>query len=1370
MTAGAASGTGGVSAGRAVFNPFPGLRAFGPDEAHLFFGREEHLDELLGTLQKRRFLAVVGASGSGKSSLVLAGLLPALDGGLPGAGGSAWRVARMRPGADPIGRLAAALREPAVWDLDEPEAPEADRSADRSADGDWERELERDMTATTLRRSRLGLVQAVRESPLEAGENLLVLVDQFEELFRFRRLARRAPRREEPDEAGDRVEETAGADTGGEAEAFVHLLLEAAHQEELPIYVLLTMRSDFLGDCVQFPGLPEAINRGQYLIPRLDRRQRRAVIEGPVRVGGAEIDPPLLQRLLNDVGDDPDQLPILQHALMRTVDLWLERTGGGGEPIGLADYLAAGTMSDALARHAEEAWRELDRHGRRVGEVLFRCLMEKTGDGQGIRRPTTVAEIAAVAGVTEAEVIPVVEVLRAPGRAFLMPPSNVPLAAETLIDLSHESLMRVSQILKGWAAEEAEAVDFYRRVAQAAALHAAGKAGLWRDPELELALQWRASHRPNAAWAARYGLPFAPVMEFLDQSRADRDARRAAEEEAQRREVEQARALAEAEKRQAEVERRAAGRLRRAMVLVSVALIASLACAAWALLASHRAERLSEESTAAEVRALAASADHWVGAGKAFEALQEALIAADRYSVFARRAGAQPTLRKHVESALVHALFGIHEANRWKGHSAWPNALRWDPRTGAIVSAGYEQVVKRWRRDGTSLGTGARHGSTIFAVAVSPTDGTIASADGDGHIHLRAPGDADPGSGPDAAGSHAADPHTAGDVEIQGIYGGKAIRTLDFSPDGRFLVSGGDDGSIRIWTRRGQAAGVTRTDLAGRVNAVRFAPSLPDDGAAGPRYRIAVGGDDGSIEIWRSLGDAADAGAEAGAVPSGPRWIRERRFEAHGGGLQALDFHPDGRRLVSAGSDGRVVVWSLDGEEIAAYHSDGPVYTVRYSPDGTELAWAGADRVVHVRRPDGQWLDLTGHSEPIAGIDFSPDGTMLASTSRDMTVRTWRLVNPYESTLTGHQGTVWEVAVSPDGRRIASGSDDNTVRLWSAEGRELRTLEGHRKLVRSVCFSPSGKLLASASHDGTVRVWSMAPGGGCVADFHADAVGANEVDFSPDGGTLVTAGLSGNVRWWRPGAGGTYHMVGELDSGGDQVWGARFGPGGALLWTGAAPVAWLYEPRAGGALVPAGSDRPAGTRPMELPEPIELAGQGGGVVRSAFSPDGALAATAVVTGDALVWDTRDGHLVHRIHGHYRGVNGVAFSPDGALLATAGLDGLIKLWTTGDWSLRRTLQGHRSSVTDVAFGPRGDLLVSSSSDQTVKIWRRYDMPFDELVADAREWLADYQNLPRALRDELVDASVATAAGGPAGPTDGPHPTDPTDSTDPEETDR
>ena len=150
-------------------------------------------------------------------------------------------------------------------------------------------------------------------APLDEGVNLLVVVDQFEELFRYRQL-------EAVGRGGDqRISE--------EAAAFVNLLLEVKQQETCPIFVVLTMRSDFLGDCAQFPGLAEAINAGQYLVPRMTRDERRAAIEGPVRVGGAEIAPVLLTRLVNDVGDNPDQLSILQHALNRTWARWQERGG-----------------------------------------------------------------------------------------------------------------------------------------------------------------------------------------------------------------------------------------------------------------------------------------------------------------------------------------------------------------------------------------------------------------------------------------------------------------------------------------------------------------------------------------------------------------------------------------------------------------------------------------------------------------------------------------------------------------------------------------------------------------------------------------------------------------------------------------------------------------------------------------------------------------------------------------------------------------------------------------------------------------------------------------------------------------------------------
>ena len=267
-------------------NPFPGLRPFMQEEADLFFGRDRQSDELVRRLASRRFLAVVGTSGSGKSSLVRAGLLPSLEGGFMAGAGAHWRIAILRPQDDPIGFLAQAIVDTGVLahlDLAPPAAA--------------------GVVETTLRRSSLGLIEIVRLARLAPHENLLILVDQFEELFRFADLAKQR-------------------DAGDEAPAFVKLLLQAAQQTDVPVYVVITMRSDFLGDCDRFRGLPEAISESQYLIPRLSRDELQAVITGPVGVRGGRITPSLVQRLLNDVGDDMDQLPVLQHALMRAWDHW----------------------------------------------------------------------------------------------------------------------------------------------------------------------------------------------------------------------------------------------------------------------------------------------------------------------------------------------------------------------------------------------------------------------------------------------------------------------------------------------------------------------------------------------------------------------------------------------------------------------------------------------------------------------------------------------------------------------------------------------------------------------------------------------------------------------------------------------------------------------------------------------------------------------------------------------------------------------------------------------------------------------------------------------------------------------------------------
>ncbi|HKG14279.1 MAG TPA: hypothetical protein VKB12_13210 [Pyrinomonadaceae bacterium] len=577
-----------MSEPREITNPFPGLRPFETDEYRLFFGREGQSDELISRLGRTRFLAVVGTSGSGKSSLVRAGLLPALRGGMMAGVGAGWRIAVMRPGGDPVGNLARVLAERGVLEEAGGGLPAAEAEA---------------VIEATLRGGSLGLVEAVRQARLAGQEKLLVIADQFEELFRFR--AARA------------------ASSTDDASAFVKLLVEAARQRDLNVYVVLTMRSDFLGDCSQFQGLPEAINDGQYLIPRMTRDERRAAIVGPVRVARGRMGEPLVNRLLNDVGDNPDQLPILQHALMRTWDYWHTHRRDG-EPLGLEHYAAIGTMAGALSEHADEAFNELpDERGRQIAELLFKALTERGADNREIRRPTRLSEVCKIAGAGAEEVAAVVEVFRREGRSFLMPPAGAALTPDTVLDISHESLIRNWERLKAWVDEEAQSARIYKRLAEAAALNRKGEEGLLQDPGLQFALDWREKSKPNAAWGRRYHPEFDTAVAYLDESRAAQEAALAETERRRREEIERERHKMEQTRAFAEQQARSARRLRWAAVAMAVLFVLSLGTAAYA----YRLKQFAQDSAENAQRS---EADARKESRRADEERKSALEARDR--------------------------------------------------------------------------------------------------------------------------------------------------------------------------------------------------------------------------------------------------------------------------------------------------------------------------------------------------------------------------------------------------------------------------------------------------------------------------------------------------------------------------------------------------------------------------------------------------------------------------------------------------------------------------------------------------------------------------------------------------------------------
>jgi len=482
-----------VTAALPAPNPFPGLRPFQVAEEHLFFGRETQVDAMVDKLGATRFLAVVGTSGSGKSSLVNCGLVPALYRGLLAEAGCAWRVAMLRPGNRPIRALAEALAGPKAL---APPPPEDDTFSAA------------ELLEATLRMSKLGLIDAYRQAHLGPRQNLLVVVDQFEELFRYQSLAGQ------------------GTQAAQEATAFVNLLLEVGAHTNLPIYVVLSMRSDFLGDCAQFFGLPEAINRGQYLVPRMTRDQRRSAIEGPAGVSGATMDPVLVTRLVNDVGDNPDQLSILQHALNRT---WACRQKernereGADMPLAMRHYEAIGTMAHALNQHAEEAYASLSPVQQALAEQLFRAITDLSTDARGTRRPTRMDTLCSITHATHAALTEVIDVFRAPSRSFLMPPVGTLLTPETPVDISHESLMRVWDRLRTWSETEARSAQVFRRLTETAELNVSGQAGLLRQPDLQFALDWQARQQPNPAWAQRLRPGLEAALDFLERSKLAHD-------------------------------------------------------------------------------------------------------------------------------------------------------------------------------------------------------------------------------------------------------------------------------------------------------------------------------------------------------------------------------------------------------------------------------------------------------------------------------------------------------------------------------------------------------------------------------------------------------------------------------------------------------------------------------------------------------------------------------------------------------------------------------------------------------------------------------------------------------------------------------
>ena len=1019
--------------------PFKGLAPFDSDDAEFFFGRERLIDELVARLAAAPLLAIIGASGSGKSSLMHAGLLPALD---------RWPQVLIRPGERSAAELAHVFERVAQ------------------------------------------------------GERLVVAVDQFEELF-------------------------APSVTEVERRAFVDVLVEAAWDPDRRPVILLALRADFFGRLAPYVELADLLGSNQVLLGPMTPGELRRAIEGPAERTGLEVEPALVDTLVDDVAGAPGGLPLLSTALL---DLWHERQEGA---LTLAGYERTGGVRGAVGRYAESAFLSLDDDDRLIARRIALRLVAG-GDGEALtRRRVSRAELDA----DDDESIARVSAALVARRLLVVDDESV--------EFVHEALLDQWPRLVGWLEEDAQGRRLHRHLTQASVeWEASGRdpGELYRGPRLAAALEW-ADQTADESPLNRL------EREFLQESRS-------------------------AFAREAGRERRANRRLRG---LLAVALALLVAVAAAAFVATREWGTARTQATAATAQRLGA------------QALDEPLL--DRSLLLAREGVALDdslATRSNLLAALVRspaALAVLHGG----GTRVLDDALSPDGRTLAVggndgsVTFFDTRTLREERPRFASTGQIANFGGIarpVRALAFSPDGRTLAVGDSTGHVatlalvdalshrarttvtaptrgnavtadvlfspdgHAIVTGEAVPGpqsppaevlvlrrrsdgralraSQPIPTGaligyttdrrfllvtsgettSYLLDPETFRRIRTYRIGGAAAL-----SPTSDTAAFGRSDGNVELLDlRTGTERSMTRR-ASGSVAAVAFSA----DGRV-----LATASDDGSVDVWD--------------VPTAS--LRET-FDGHAAAALGLQFSPDGATLYSGSSDGSVIVWDVRGDRRLGQPfrfaptpaagegpqtppTQGAATAVAASPDSTHFATSpGPNRVTLWRSRDlAVVAELRGPCGDISSLAYSHDGRLLAATGNGRATVVWNVTTGKIVRRLGPSGARGNlgVAISVDDRLVATAGVDSVLRIYSLQtGRRIAAVRGDGTL-QDLDFNSNGKLLAAAGQGEHILIWNVKERA-LERTIKQNAL-ILTLRFSPDGRTIATGDLSGDVNFW----------------------------------------------------------------------------------------------------------------------------------------------------------------------------------------------------------------------------------------------------------------